>query len=498
MTLQEAREKLVLLQQKAAAYEHAMSLIYYDGVTGAPKGVADNRAQTLGILSQEAYLLSTGPETVETLEYLDAHREELTPLEKREVQILLRDIRMMQKIPMEEYVTFQRLMVEADDVWHTAKEKSDWKMFEPVLTRVFDYHRKIAAWCAPEKEAYNYWLDRYEEGATMESCDAFFATLREHIVPLLEKVRSKPQIDRGILEGHFPEEAQEAFSRELMKLIGLNTDRVGLSTTEHPFTISLGSHLDERITTHYHEDDFSNSMYSVIHEGGHALYDTGSADELAYTAADCGVSMGIHESQSRFYENIIGRSLAFCEYIFPVAQKYFPGLKGTPEEFYRAVNRAEPGLIRIEADELTYALHIMVRYELEKRIFAGELEVRDLPGEWNRLYREYLGVEVPDDRRGVLQDSHWAGGNIGYFPSYALGSAYGAQYLRKMKETVDVDACVRAGNFAPINDWLRERIWKYGSSLTPAEVFRSAVEEEFDPTVFTSYLEEKYTALYGL
>ena len=162
------------------------------------------------------------------------------------------------------------------------------------------------------------------------------------------------------------------------------------------------------------------------------------------------------------------------------------------------MNRAAPGLTRIEADELTYPLHIMVRYELEKRIFSGDLTVKELPAEWNRLYREYLGVEVPDDRRGVLQDSHWSGGSIGYFPSYALGSAYGAQYLRKMKEAVDVDGCIRAGNFAPVNDWLRERIWKYGSLLTPAEVFRNATGEVFDPTVFTAYLEEKFTDLYNL
>lgn len=498
MTLQEAREKLAALQQKMSAFGHAMSLIYFDGVTGAPKGVADNRAQTLAVLSQETYLLSTGEETVALLEFLDANKTELNRHEKREVQLLLKDIRMMQKIPMDEYIAFQRLMVEADDVWHTAKETNNWKLFEPVLEKVFDYHKKIAQWCEPEKKPYDYWLDHYEEGITMDSCDKFFVTLREHIVPLLKKVLSKPQLDNSVLKGHYPEAEQEKFSYELMKLIGLNLDRVGLATTEHPFTTHIGSHLDERITTHYHEDDFSNSMYSVIHEGGHALYDTGSADDLAYTVLDCGVSMGIHESQSRFFENIIGRSRAFCEYIFPVAQKYFPELKGTAEELYRAVNRAEPGLIRIEADELTYALHIMVRYELEKRIFAGELAVRDLPAEWNRLYKEYLGVDVPDDKRGVLQDSHWAGGNIGYFPSYALGSAYGAQYLRKMKETVDVDACVRAGNLAPIDDWLRERIWKYGSLLTPAEVFQNATGEAFDPTVFTTYLEEKYTELYGL
>jgi carboxypeptidase Taq len=399
---------------------------------------------------------------------------------------------------MEDYVEFQRLMVKADDVWHKAKENNDWDSFEPILEKVFDYHKKIAAWCAPDKKAYDYWLDRFEEGLSMEACEKFFSTLREHIVPLLKKVQEKPQLDDSIIHGNFPVAEQQAFSYELMKLIGLDLDHVGLSTTEHPFTTSIGSHNDVRITTNYHPDDFSNSMYSVIHEGGHALYESNCAPELAYTALDGGVSMGIHESQSRFFENIIGRSRAFCEYIFPTIQKHFTEVKGTREDLYRAVNRAEPGLIRIEADELTYALHIMVRYELEKRIFADELEVRDLPRRWNKLYKEYLGVDVPDDRRGVLQDSHWAGGNIGYFPSYALGSAYGAQYLRKMKETIDVDECIRSGNFGQIDEWLRERIWKYGCLLTPSEVFRNAVGEEFDPTVFTDYLEKKYSELYDL
>ena len=241
-------------------------------------------------------------------------------------------------------------------------------------------------------------------------------------------------------------------------------------------------------------------MRAVIHEGGHALYDTGSDDSLAYTVLDGGVSMGIHESQSRFYENLLGRSRGFSKYIFPVLEEIFPDQMAghTPEELYRALNRAEPSLIRTEADELTYCLHVMIRYELEKRIFAGELSVHDLPAEWNRLYREYLGIEVPDDKHGVLQDSHWSSGNIGYFPSYALGSAYGAQFLRKMKETVDVEDCLSRGDFGPINEWNREHIWKYGKLYSPGELFRMAVGEEFDPTVYTAYLEDKFTELYDL
>jgi len=500
MTLEEAKGKLTELQQTMSAYGHATSLIYYDGVTAAPRGTAENRAQTLAVLSGELYKLSTGPETVDLLEYLDEHKAELNERERRMVHLLLKDIRQMQKIPMDEYVGYQRLLSEADDVWHRAKETSDFELFRPVLEKIFATNVRFAGYCAPEKDPYDYWLNEFEEGASRASLDAFFAALRERIVPLLQKVQTAPQVDNAIIKGHFPAEKQELLAKKLMDLIGLDPEHVGLSTTEHPFTISFGSHLDERITTHYYEEDLSYSMFSVIHEGGHALYDTGSDRALAWTVLDGGVSMGIHESQSRFFENILGRSRAFCEYIFPTIAEIFPEeMAGyTAEDFYRAVNRAEPSLIRTEADELTYCLHIMVRYELEKRVMAGELAVADLPAEWNRLYKEYLGIDVPDDRHGVLQDSHWSGGAIGYFPSYALGSAYGAQYLRRMEETVDVDGCLRRGDFGPINAWLRERIWQHGATYRPSDLFRAAVGEEFDPTVFADYLEAKYTELYGL
>ena len=285
-----------------------------------------------------------------------------------------------------------------------------------------------------------------------------------------------------------------------MDKIGLDLGHVGLSTTEHPFTTSLGSHFDERITTHYFTDDFVCSMYSVIHEGGHALYDTGSADELAYTVLDGGVSMSIHESQSRFYENIIGRSRSFCRMIFPKLAELFPEhMQGRDaEEFYRAVNKAQPSLIRTEADEVTYCLHVMIRYELEKRIIAGELEVKDLPAEWNRMYKEYLGIDVPDDKHGVLQDSHWASGLFGYFPSYALGNAYGAQFLAKMKETVDVDKCIEEGDFTPVNDWNREHIWKHGSMYKPSELLERVLGGKFDPDFYIRYLRSKVSDVYGI
>lgn len=499
MTVNEAKRKLIELQHKQRAYSHATSLIYYDGVTTAPRGTAANRGQTLSILSGIQYELMTGAETAEILDTLDAHRDMLDAKTRRIVELMQKSLREMRCIPQDEYVAYQALVNEADDVWHRAKEENDYAAFEPYLARIVETSIRFAGYIAPEKHPYDYWLDQYEGGLTMEKCDAFFAALRERIVPLVRRIGEAPQVDDAVLRQHFPQAAQEQLSDYFMSLLRLDRDHCGISTTEHPFTIEF-SKYDVRITTHYHEDNFASSMFSVVHEGGHALYELGVADEDAYTVLGTGVSMGIHESQSRFYENIIGRSRGFITYIFPKLAELFPAQFAgrTPDELYRAVNRVEPSLVRIEADELTYALHIMVRYELERKLMNRELTTKELPAEWNRLYKEYLGVDVPDDTHGVLQDSHWAGGSLGYFPSYALGSAYGAQLLSRMRETVDVDACARRGDLAPINAWLGEHIWQYGCLYEPGELFERAAGAKFDPAYYTDYLEKKLTEVYGL
>ena len=500
MDLDQARKQLTAVQEKLSAYNHALSLLNYDGDTTAPRGTAANRAHAVSILTQEVYLLSTGEETVRMLEFLDENREALTAREKRMVHLMLKDIRFMQKIPMDEYVAYQELTVASQDVWHRAKETSDFALFEPYLAKIVETVRRFAGYAAPGKDPYDYWLNEFEEGASRETCDAFFSRLRARLVPLIRYAQSRPKVDDSCLHGRFSDESQQKLALYLMKTMGLDLDHVGLSTTEHPFTTSLGSHLDERITTRYVEDDWSCSLFSVIHEGGHALYDTGSEADLAYTVLDGGVSMGIHESQSRFCENILARSRAFIRFLFPKLCEVFPGqFDGrTWEDVYRAVNRVEPSLIRTEADEVTYSLHVMIRYELEKRLMAGTLAVHDLPAAWNAMYKEYLGVDVPDDRRGVLQDSHWSFGAIGYFPSYALGSAYGAQFLRKMKETVDVDGALSRGDFAPMNAWNREHIWRFGASRTPAEILSIALDgEPFSPDAYLDYLEEKVRDVYG-
>ncbi len=501
MELEQAKKDLISLQEQMSAYDHAVGLMSYDGDTTAPRGTAANRGHAMGILSEIMYKLSTGKETVELLEYLDEHQDQLTQKERRMVYLLLKDIRFMQKIPMDEYVGYEKFAVECQDVWHKAKENSDFASYAPYLEKMVEYRIRFAHYANPDMDPYDFWLNEYEPGLSKQKCEAFFDQLRERLVPLIQRCAEKPQVSDAILKGHFTDAQQEALAYWLMDVIGLDREHVGLSTTEHPFTTSLGSHLDERITTHYYPEDLSYSMFSVIHEGGHALYDTGSDDDLAYTVLDGGVSMGIHESQSRFCENILARSRAFIRFLFPKLCEFFPGQfdRFTWEDVYKAVNRVQPSLIRTEADEVTYSLHVMIRYELEKQLMAGTLAVHDLPQAWNRLYQEYLGVTVPDDRRGVLQDSHWSFGAIGYFPSYALGSAYGAQFLRKMKESVDVDEALTRGDFAPMNAWNKEHIWKYGSSKSPKDILNIALDgKDFDPDVYLDYLEEKVKDVYGI
>lgn len=500
MTTQEALKIYREKTEQLHALGHAMGVLHYDGATAAPAESAEGRGKTLAYLSGCAYEIETSPEMLEAANWLNAHKEELNQQDRREIQVFLRENEFTAAIPKEEFVAYVELLNKADAVWHKAKQDSDFASFAPIVKDIFATNVRFDKYYKPDRAPYDTQLDRYEKGLTMEKTDAFFNALKERIVPLLKKVMAKPQVDDSFIWGKvYPTEAQRKFSDYLMDVITIDRKRCSIGETEHPFTTNFNK-KDVRITTHYHEETPVYSMYSVIHEGGHALYELHTADSLEGTILAGGVSMSIHESQSRFMENIIGRSRAFIELIFPKMQELFPEqLKGvTAEQMYRAVNKAEPSLIRTEADELTYALHVLVRYEIEKGLFDGSIAVENLPKIWNAKYKEYLGIDVPDDKRGVLQDSHWSGGNVGYFPSYALGSAYGAQMLAKMRQTVDVDAAVRSGDLHPITDWLEEHIWKHGAMYDPMELLERAVGEPFDPKYFTDYLEKKFTEIYGL
>lgn len=498
-TLSQALERLDALQRRQAAYEHAMGVLYYDGATAAPAGSAANRGETMAILSEASYQIGTSPDSIELIDFLYAHNDELTQKQKRVVELMRRGLQELRSIPQDEYAAAAKLMAESTAAWHEAKPKSDFSIFAPYLEKVLETKKRFARYVKPEMDPYDYYLDSFEPGLTREKCDAFFAALRARVVPLLRRVQAAPQVDASFLSGDFPLEKQRRLSDELMEILRIDRNRCAIGETEHPFTTNF-TRQDVRVTTHYYPDNAVSSMYSVIHEGGHALYELHTSDEDMYNGLGGGVSMGVHESQSRFYENLIGRSRGFVAFLAPRLRALFPRQLGgaSDEALYRAVNRCEASLVRTEADELTYSLHVMVRYELEKKLFAGELSVAEIPAEWNRLYREYLGVEPSCDREGCLQDSHWSDGSFGYFPSYALGSAYGAQLLAKMRETVDVDACEKTGDLQPVNDWLCEHIWQYGRLYKPGELLERVFGAPFDPKYYLDYLEAKFTEIYSL
>ena len=499
MELAQAITKLDALQRKMFAYNHAMGVLYYDGATAAPAGSAANRGETMAVLSEAEYLMATGPEMIDLLDFLYAHNDELTQKQRRIVEMLRKDLAELRCIPQEEYAAASKLMAESTAAWHEAKPRSDFSIFAPYLEKVIETKKRFAHYVKPDMDPYEYYLDTYEPGLTRRKCDEFFAALRARVVPLLKRVQAARQVDASFLTGDFPLEAQRKLSDELMEIMRIDRSFCSIGETEHPFTTNF-TKRDVRITTHYYPDNAVSSMYSVIHEGGHALYELHTADEDMYNGLGSGVSMGIHESQSRFYENLVGRSRGFVTFLAPRLRALFPQQLGgvSDDALYRAVNRCEASLVRTEADELTYSLHIMVRYEIEKKLFADEISVAEIPQEWNRLYQEYLGVTPSCDRDGCLQDSHWSDGSFGYFPSYALGSAYGAQMLARMRETVDVDACEKNGDLAPINAWLCEHIWQYGCLYKPAELLERVFETPFDPKYYLDYLETKFTEIYGL
>ena len=495
----QALEQLQKLSRTYMAYTHAMGVMELDAATAAPAGSWEGRGVTSGILSEVMYNLIADPANGDLIAYLQEHFAELDAVQQRELEVLNKNYQQMNRIPAEEFVAFTVLCNDAQANWEKAKKADDFSIFQPYLEKIISYQKKFAGYYNPNIPAYDALLNEYEEGMTMEVLDQFFTQLRSAIVPLVEKIRSREMKTYAFEQCNYPADIQKKFSDFLMEVMQLDRNYCGIAESEHPFTMNFNS-KDVRITTHYYEDNFLSSMFSVVHEGGHALYELGAEEKYDHTLLSGGTSMGIHESQSRFYENLIGRSRAFASYVLPKLKELFPQQMGETDldSFYHAINRVEPSLIRIEADELTYCLHIMVRYEIEKQLIGGTLEVKDVPAVWNRLYEEYLGVQVPSDARGCLQDIHWSFGNLGYFPSYALGSAYGAQMIAVMQQELgDVFADVEKGDLSRVTGWLREHIHKYASFKKPGQVFEDACGK-FDAKFYTDYLTKKYSELYNL
>lgn len=500
MDIQQSVRRLDELERRMTAYHYAVSIVYYDSETVAPAKSVQGRSDCLALLSEERYKLFFNDEVGALLAGLYDVREDLDYPTRRRVEKLKEDYDKNHRIPMDEYVAFQVLTSEAEVVWRAAKSANDFDAFAPYLQKIFDTVVRFAGYMQPGADPYEVWLNEHEKGLTRAMCDDYFAKIKAALVPLIKEVSARPQPDGAFLDDNtFPLDKQRALSAYLMDLMTIPPERCVLGEVEHPFSMSLNID-DVRMTTHYYENSLLSSMYSVIHEGGHSLYSMGSDPAYRNTCLAYPSSTSVHESQSRFFENYIGRSEQYLTVVLPKLQELFPEQFAgvTAHQLYLAANRAMPSLIRIEADELTYSMHIVIRYEIEKMLFDGEIGIADLPQVWNRLYKENLGVDIPDNARGVLQDTHWSGGSFGYFPSYSLGSAYAAQMLDAMRQDLDVYAAVANGDLAPIVAWLGERVHRDGGAPIAQDIIQKACGAPFSPQYYIDYLTQKYTAIYGL
>lgn len=474
----------------------SIEVLQWELETLAPKKGQDYLSEVLAYMSMKDYELSTSDKFQNLVRDLLQEKESLDPILQKEVEQAAEEMEKMKKIPAEEYRAYAELCAKNQGVWEEAKQNNNFQLVEENLTKIFEYNRKFARYLQKEeKNLYDVLLRDYEKGMTCEKLDVFFASLKKEIVPLLHKIQKKKKQSFPFLTSPISKEKQKEFCHLLAEYLGFDFERGILAESEHPFTLNINK-KDVRITTKYMESLPFSSIFSTIHETGHAIYEQQIGDELVSTLLGSGGSMGLHESQSRFWENIIGRSFEFWKELYPSLQTHFTSLKTIPlEEFYQAINQVEASLIRTEADELTYCLHIMLRYELEKEMIEGTLSVKDLPKAWNEKIEEYLGITVPNATEGVLQDVHWYAGLIGYFPSYALGNAYASQLFHTMKQELSLDDYSQ-DKLQEVRLWLGENIHQYGMMKTTSELIREITGEDLNPDYYIEYLKNKYEALY--
>ena len=489
--------------KKMVSFNQALSILHWDMRVKAPRKGMDARSELIGVLSGEHFKLATSPELEEHLQALsepDTYAS-LDSVTRKIVDEVKKDFERSKKIPADRFQEYVILTAQAGTVWEDARANNDFALFRPYLEKIVSFqHEFIGYWGAGESK-YDTLLDMYEPGMTVAQLDSMFAALREKTVSLVSAIAASPnQPDISFLTKNFSEAEQEAFSRFILGKIGYDFNAGRLDRSVHPFCTSFAPG-DVRITTRFHPNDFRQALFGCIHEAGHAIYEQNINPELLGTPLCDGTSMGIHESQSRFWENMVGRSLPFWKHFYHDLTKQFPTqFAGVPvEDFYRAVNQVTPSFIRVEADELTYNLHIMIRYEIEKGLIDQTLEVGDLPTIWNEKMKEYLGIEPPNEREGVLQDVHWSGGSFGYFPTYSLGNVYAAQFAHTLKKEISgYDELIANGEFAPIREWLTSKIHQYGKMKSPNELLLDVTGELTNANYLVEYLENKYRAIYQL
>ncbi|MFN7983805.1 MAG: carboxypeptidase M32 [Vicinamibacterales bacterium] len=482
----------------------ANELLSWDQVVMMPAGGASSRAEQMATLETIAHERFTSAEIGQLLDRLAAYEQSL-PHESDEA-CLIRQTRVdydkARKVPTELSAEMTRVSSLSRNAWAEARAKSDFSMFEPHLVQMLDLKKRYVDLFQPTGDPYDVVLDDYERAMPTAEVAAIFAELKKAIVPLIAAIAErKDRAGDACLHGHFPKDAQRAFCLSIVKRFGFSDEQWRLDPTTHPFATNTGLG-DIRITTRYYEDFLSPSLFGTMHECGHGLYEHGVSPSLERTPVCQGASLGLHESQSRLWENIVGRSRPFWRCFYPQLQAAFPDQfrEVDLETFYRAVNTVQPGFIRVEADELTYGLHVILRFELERDMLAGRVQVKDLPRVWNERMREYLGVDVPNDAKGVLQDVHWSLGLFGYFPTYALGTIISAQiWERALAAMPDLPAQFERGEFSALREWLRTNLHCHGRKFTPKETLEKVTgSKTIDVGPFVAYVRGKFGDIYGV
>ncbi len=472
----------------------AIAMMDWDQQTYMPRGGAEARAEHASCLNRLAHETFIADETRSALDNAQATSEDDAAM----LRVVRRDLDMRTKIPTALVAEKSRLAAIAHEEWVLARKTNDFKSFAPTLERMFEIARQEAEHLGYKEHIYDALLDMYEEGATAADARNMFEALKGPQVELVRKIRERPETDDSGLYGKWDEAKQSQYTEMLAKSVGFDFDRGRQDTAPHPFCTgwSIG---DVRLTTRY-KDYIGSAIFGTLHEAGHGMYEQGSPMEWDRTPLAGGVSLGLHESQSRLWENIVGRSKAFWSHFLPSLQTTFPELAGySVETFYKAINKVESSFIRVEADELTYNLHVLVRFEIECDVLTGKLAVKDMPEAWNAKYKQYLGITPPTDSVGCLQDVHWSQGSIGYFPTYSMGNLLSYQIWNALKMDVsDVDGLIANGEFAPILGWLREKVYSKGRKFTPKDLVLQVTGEPMNPQAYLAGLEQKYADIYSI
>jgi carboxypeptidase Taq len=502
MTPEESYQWLVAHSRETAILQSVEQLLAWDQRTCIPPKGHDYRAKELTLLARLIHERQTDPRVGEHLGQVDGSALVADPESPEAVNLRewRRTFERLTRIPQELAVALAQAGAEGQTAWEETRPQNDWPRFQPFLERLVDLSRQEAEALGYTTEPYDALLDGYEVGETAAGLESLFATLRKFLVGLLDAIRGSSFVpDEAVVHRLYPRALQEQFCREAVTRIGYDFTAGRLDPTAHPFSTGLGPG-DVRITTRYDEHFFNSAFFGTMHEAGHALYSQGLPPEHWGTPRGDDVSLGIHESQSRMWENLVGRSLGFWKSFFPRAQELFPALRDVAlEDFHCAVNRVAPSLIRVEADEVTYNLHIICRFELERSLINGGLEVRDLPEAWNAKMQEYLGLTPPDNRDGVMQDVHWSAGLFGYFPTYSLGNIYAAQFFARANEEVGgLEERFARGEFETFLQWLRDNIHSQGCRYRPLDLVRRVTGEERNSRFLQEYLARKFKDLCGL